>query len=164
MFVVHQQVALMSSSYSKMRLLIRVNEQFSMSLHLLCSTSLHLWLLIFSANNSGLLRQRDVGLSSFNKLVLYTFCLCSHINFIFLTTRSWAAITSWTVCHITALIVLHYFTSVVINIWCKQQRCWKIKTFLSHLSIARPFPHSVRVPSQWQRLRKISYKSKAGDS
>ena len=88
MFVFQQQVALMSSFYSKMRFLIRVNEQFPMSLHLLCSTSLHLWLLIFGANNSGLLRQKDVGLPSFNNLVLNTFCLCSYIYFILLITSS----------------------------------------------------------------------------
>ena len=47
---VHEQVALISSSYSKMRLLLCVREQFAMSLHLLCSTILHVWLLL-SANN-----------------------------------------------------------------------------------------------------------------
>ena len=35
---VHEQVALMSSSQSKMHLLLYVHEQFAMSLHLLCST------------------------------------------------------------------------------------------------------------------------------
>ena len=48
---VHEQVALMSFSQSKTRLLLHVHEQFAMSLHLLCSTILHLWLLL-CANNS----------------------------------------------------------------------------------------------------------------
>ena len=52
MFAVHEQVALMSSSESETCLLLYVHEQFTMSLHLLCSTILPMWLLIFSANNS----------------------------------------------------------------------------------------------------------------
>ena len=47
-YTVHEQVALMSSSKSKTHLLLYVHEQFAMSLHLLCSTILHLWLLVYT--------------------------------------------------------------------------------------------------------------------
>ena len=46
MLAVQEQVALMSSSRSETRLLLYVHEQLAMSLHLLCSTILHLWLLL----------------------------------------------------------------------------------------------------------------------
>ena len=56
MLAVHEQVALMSCSWSETRLQLYIHEQFAMSLHLLCSTILHLWLLIFSASNSAVER------------------------------------------------------------------------------------------------------------
>ena len=34
---------------------------------------------------------------------------------------------SWSVRHVTALILFHYFTSIVTTVF-KQQRCWKLKT------------------------------------
>ena len=37
-------------------------------------------------------------------------------------------ICSWTLSHITALVVLHRFTSMVISMR-KEQRCWKLKKF-----------------------------------
>ena len=55
MLAVLKQVALMSPSKSEMRLLLYVNQQFAMSLHLFCSTILHLFL-ILSANNSAIER------------------------------------------------------------------------------------------------------------
>ena len=42
---VHEQVALISSTWSKTRLLLNAHEHFAMSLLLLCSTILDLWLL-----------------------------------------------------------------------------------------------------------------------
>ena len=44
MLAVNEQVALISSSYSETRLPRYIYEQFAMSLYLLCSTMLHLWL------------------------------------------------------------------------------------------------------------------------
>ena len=49
---VHEQVVLMNSSYNELRLLLYVHDQFAMSLDLLPSTILHLWLLL-CANNSA---------------------------------------------------------------------------------------------------------------
>ena len=40
---VHEQEVLMSSSWSKTHLLLYIHEQFAMSLHLLCSTILHVF-------------------------------------------------------------------------------------------------------------------------
>ena len=45
---VHEQIALMSSSQSKTRLLLYVHEQFAMPLHLLCSTILYIYTYIYS--------------------------------------------------------------------------------------------------------------------
>ena len=81
-------------------------------------------------------------------LYLFSDACCSWTSSadeLFLERNASTTICSWTVCHVTALIVFHYFTSVVINILCKQQRCWKIKTFVCHLSIIRSFAHSVCV-------------------
>ena len=50
--IVHEQVPLMSFSWSKMHLLLYVHEPFAMSLHLLSSIILHL-LLLSCANNSA---------------------------------------------------------------------------------------------------------------
>ena len=48
---VHEQVALMSSGYREMRLLLYFHEQFAMPLHLLRSTILHIWLLVQANEN-----------------------------------------------------------------------------------------------------------------
>ena len=47
---VHEQVALMSSPQSKTCLLRYVHEKFVMSLHLLCSIVLQLWILLCASN------------------------------------------------------------------------------------------------------------------
>ena len=57
---VHGQVALMSSSQRQTRLLQYVQEQFGMSLHFLCSTISNLRLLLFSANNNAVERDRSL--------------------------------------------------------------------------------------------------------
>ena len=55
-----------------------------------------------------------------------------------------ATICSWTVWHFTALIVFHYFTSVV-TIMRKQQRCLKLKTLIWQFSTFRHFVHTASV-------------------
>ena len=89
MLPVCKQVALMSSFYSQPCLLLHIQEQFTMSLNLLCSTLLHLWLLIFSANSSAVERHLYV---TFQYLDALHILLCSHIYLFFLTTSSWMAI------------------------------------------------------------------------
>ena len=62
---------------------------------------------------------------------------------LFLQWNMSATICSWTVRHVTELIIFHYFKSVVTNNYCKQQSCLERKTFVCHLSIVRRFPNSV---------------------
>ena len=49
-------IFIVEHNYSETRLLLYVHEQFTMSLRLLCSAVIRLWLLIFSANNSAVER------------------------------------------------------------------------------------------------------------
>ena len=87
---VHEQVALMSFSWSKIRLLLYVHEQFAMSMHLLCSTVLHLWLLL-CANNSAVETSKHIicHLPIFRSFG-YTSCVLLYIS-LAVTTSSWMA-------------------------------------------------------------------------
>ena len=56
MYIYIYNIFIVEHNYSETRLLLYVHEQFTMSLHLLCSAVIRLWLLIFSANNSAVER------------------------------------------------------------------------------------------------------------
>ena len=73
-----------------MHLLLYFQEQFAMSLHLLCSTILHLWLLL-CAHNSAVESYRHLicHLSTF-RLFAHTACVVIYISFVVMTS-SWVA-------------------------------------------------------------------------
>ena len=56
MYIYIYNIFIVEHNYSETCLLLYVHEQFTMSLHLLCSAVIRLWLLIFSANNSAVER------------------------------------------------------------------------------------------------------------
>ena len=73
MLAVNVQVALISSSYSETRLPLYIHEQFAMSLHLLCSTMLHLWLYYMQTTVLFKLKVKDIQYVIFQHLdVLHT--------------------------------------------------------------------------------------------
>ena len=84
-FSVHQEVALMSYCYSETCLLLYVHEQFAKSVQLLCSTVLHMCLLLCGNNGAAESSGHSIcNLSTF-RYFAHTPCVLIYISFVFTT-------------------------------------------------------------------------------